>query len=46
MAMMKRENAPALLALGAVLAIAVWFLGAQRGTSEPVYAQGEVVQTL
>lgn len=46
MAMMKRENAPALLALGAVLAIAVWFLGAQRGRSEPVYAQGEVVQTL
>ena len=46
MAMMKRENAPALLALGAVLAIAVWFLSAQRGASEPVYAQGEVVSTL
>ena len=46
MAIMKRDNAPALLALGAVLAIAVWFLSAQRGSSEPVYAQGEVVQTL
>ena len=46
MAIMKRENAPALLALGAVLAIAVWFLSAQGGSSEAVYAQGEVVSTL
>lgn len=46
MAIMKRENAPALLALGAVLAIAVWFLSAQGGSSEAVYAQGEVVITL
>ena len=40
MAIMKRENAPALLALGAVLTIAVWFLSAQGGSSEAVYAQG------
>ena len=46
MAIMKRENAPALLALGAVLTIAVWFLSAQGGSSEAVYAQGEVVSTL
>ena len=46
MAIMKRENAPALLALGAVLTIAVWFLSAKGGSSEAVYAQGEVVSTL
>lgn len=46
MAMIKRDNFPAILALGAVLAIAVWFLCMRPGTAKTVYAQGEYVQSL
>ncbi len=46
MAIIKRDNLPAIFALGAALGIAVWFMSIHPQTAETVYAQGEYVQSL